>query len=102
MFQYNGLAQAKAVKTMSKNPTVTQPALVAIPIQQAATRVTCVQPVTIQATVPTQPMVTTSGQPQQFPKILCPMYTHRKKMAKQLPITYTPRMVRFRGGRKGP
>ena len=67
MFQYNGLAQTKTVETVPQNHTVTKPALVAIPIQEAPTTVTYVQPVTIPAAVPTQPMVTTSGQPQQFP-----------------------------------
>ena len=63
-FQYNGLAQGKTAETMHQNSTLVQPAVVAIPIQQAATTVTYAQPVLIPATVPTQPVVTTSGQPQ--------------------------------------
>ena len=45
----------------------------AAPIQQANTTLTYVQPVTIPVTVPTQPMVSTSGQPQQFSNfcVLC-------------------------------
>ena len=67
MFQYNGLAQAKTVETMSQNSTLTQPTAVALPIQQVATTGTYTQPITISATVPTQPVVTIAGQPQQFP-----------------------------------
>ena len=37
-------------------------------MQQAATTVTYERPVTIPSTVPIQPVVTTSEQPQQFPK----------------------------------
>ena len=69
MFQYNGFAQAKTAETMPQNPTVTKSnALEAIPIQQTATKVTHAQPVTIPVMAPTKPVVTTSGQPQQFPK----------------------------------
>ena len=77
MLQYHRLAQAKTVETVPQNPTLTQPTSIAIPIQQAATTVTYTQPVTIPMTVPTQPVVTASGQPQQF-QILCPMYFCRK------------------------
>ena len=48
---------------MPQNPILTQPALVAVPIQQAATTVTYMQPIMIPATVPTQLMVTIAGQP---------------------------------------
>ena len=50
---------------MSQNPTPTQPALVAIPILQAATIGTYALPVTLP--VPTQLVATTSEQPQQSP-----------------------------------
>ena len=79
----------------------TQTALVELPTQQAATMVTYAQPITIPAMVPTQPMVTASEEPQQFPKLLYPMYNHMRTMSEQLPVTYTPRMVRFRVGREG-
>ena len=53
-FQYHGLAQAKTAETMSLNPTLAQPALVVIPIQQAATTITYVQLVTSNNTLPSQ------------------------------------------------
>ena len=62
MLQYNEFVHAIRVDTVPRNPRVTQPVeLVAIPIQQAATTVTYVQPVSIPAIVPTHPMVTASG-----------------------------------------
>ena len=45
--------QAKTAETMPKNPAFTQPALVAVPIQQAATRMTYMQPITRPVTAPT-------------------------------------------------
>ena len=74
MFQYQGLAQAKTAETMPQNPTPTHPASVAVPIQQADTTVTYVQPVTVPGTAPTQSVITTSGQPQQLPN-LCALCT---------------------------
>ena len=85
IFQFNRFAQAKTAKTMPQDPTVTQPtALVAIPIQQTATTVTYAQPVTILATVPTQPVVTASEQPQQLPKF-CALCT---STGRQCPNNY--------------
>ena len=81
---YNMLSQGKTANTMPQNPTLVQPAVVAIPIQQAATTVTCVQPVTILATVPNQPVITASWQPQQFPKF-CALYT---PVGRQCPNNY--------------
>ena len=83
-FRYNGLAQAKTVETTSHNPTLTQPAAVAIPTQQAATTVTYAQPVTIPVTAPTLPVVTASGQPQQVPKF-CALCT---PIGRQCPNNY--------------
>ena len=84
MFQYNRLAKAKTVETVPQNPKLVQPATVAIPIQQAATTVTYVQAITIPATTPTQPVVTTSDQPQQVPQFcaLC------KPTGRQCPNNY--------------
>ena len=65
-FQYQGFHQDKTVKTVPQNPTLTQPALVAIPILQVLSIGTYAQPVA--AIVPTQPVTTTSEQSQQFPK----------------------------------
>ena len=71
MFWYNGIAQGKTAKTAPQNPTIIQPTVwVGIPIQQTATTVTYAQPVTILAAVPTQPVVTTSEQHQQFPNFV--------------------------------
>ena len=67
-FQYNGFAQAKTVETIPQSPIFTQPAVVEVPMQQMATTVTYMQPITIAETVPTQLMVTVAGQPQKFPK----------------------------------
>ena len=100
MFQYNRLAQAKTAEDTPQNPTVTQPAAsVAIPVQQTATTVTYAQPFRIPATLPTQPEVTASEQQQQFPKFcaLCNLLEDNAQT-----ITYTPKMVRFRGGSDGP
>ena len=72
--------QARTVETVLQNPTITQPAVVAVPIQHAGTTVTYMQPITIPMTAPTQPVKTVSGQPQMGLKIVCPLYTHRKAM----------------------
>ena len=81
MFQYNRFAQVTTLETTPQDTTVTQPtALVAIPIQQTATKVTYAQPVTIPAAAPTQPVVTTSEQPQHFPKF-CALCTTTGRQA---------------------
>ena len=69
--QYQGFLQTKAVETIPQNPTLTQPTLIAIPILQVATIGTYVQPGMV--TTPTQPVATTSEQPQQVPHV-CALY----------------------------
>ena len=59
-FQYQRFLQVQAAETTSQNLTLTHPALVAIPILQAPTIGTYAQPVS--ATIPTQPVATTSEQ----------------------------------------
>ena len=61
-FQHDGFAQAKTSQTAPQNHILTQPVVVAVPMQQAATTVTYTLPITIPATAPTQPMVPVAGQ----------------------------------------
>ena len=68
------LTLAKTVETMPQNPALTQPAVVAVPIQQAATTFTYTQPITIPATGSTQPVVTVSAQSQQIQN--CVLWVH--------------------------
>ena len=70
-FQHQGFLQAKVVETAPQNFTLNKPALVAIPILQTPTIGTYAQPVTV--TAPTQPVATTSGQPQQ-PQKFCALF----------------------------
>ena len=72
--------------TATENVTLTQPALVSIPILQALTIGTYAQP--DMATVPIQPVATTSGQPQQSQKFgaLCTPIERQCLNNYQLPI----------------
>ena len=63
-FWYQGFLKARAAEKVAQNPI---PELVAIPILQAPTISTYVQPAT--ATEPTQPVTTMPKQPKQFPVI---------------------------------
>ena len=83
-FQYNGFAPVKIAETTSQNPILTQPAVVAVPMQQMATTVTYIQPITIPATAPTQLIVTVAGQPKMFPKF-CALCT---PIGRQCPNNY--------------